>query len=92
MRFFKNSDAVGFRPPTQKLELNTKQIVPCKSTAEEVSDEWLCHRISSTGSKVRTTYLIIIWYYVKVLPKRFYWNGNTIGSHPQSHKLELHTK
>jgi len=24
MRFFKNSDAVGFRPPTQKLELHTK--------------------------------------------------------------------
>ena len=33
-----------------------KQTVPCKSTAEEVSFEWLHHRISYTDSKVRTTY------------------------------------
>ena len=32
-----------------------KQMVPCKSTAEEVSFEWSHHRISSTDSKVRTT-------------------------------------
>ena len=32
-----------------------KQIVPCKSTAEEVSFEWSHHRISSTDLKVRTT-------------------------------------
>ena len=33
--------------------LNTeKQMVPCKSTAEEVSFEWSHHRISSTGTKV----------------------------------------
>ena len=32
-----------------------KQIVPFKSTAEEVSFEWSHHRISSTDSKVRTT-------------------------------------
>jgi len=32
-----------------------KQIVPCESTAEEVSFEWSHHRISSTDSKVRTT-------------------------------------
>ena len=44
-----------FHPQTQKLELNAKQIVPCESTAEEVSFE-LHHRISSTDSKVRTMY------------------------------------
>ena len=32
-----------------------RQMVPCKSTAEEVSFEWSHHRISSTDSKVRTT-------------------------------------
>ena len=32
-----------------------KQMVPGKSTAEEVSFEWSHHRISSTDSKVRTT-------------------------------------
>ena len=30
-------------------------MVPCKSTAEEVSFEWSHHRISATDSKVRTT-------------------------------------
>ena len=30
-------------------------MVPCKSTAKEVSFEWLHHRILSTDSKVRTT-------------------------------------
>ena len=30
-------------------------MVPCKSTAEEVSFEWSHHRISPTGSKARTT-------------------------------------
>ena len=30
-------------------------MVPCKSTAEEVSFEWSHHRISLTDSKVRTT-------------------------------------
>ena len=30
-------------------------MVPCKSTAEEVSFEWSHYRISSTDSKVRTT-------------------------------------
>ena len=30
-------------------------MLPCKSTAEEVSFEWSHHRISSTDSKVRTT-------------------------------------
>ena len=30
-------------------------MVPCQSTAEEVSFEWSHHRISSTDSKIRTT-------------------------------------
>ena len=29
---------------------------------------------------------------MKVLLKRFYFNGNTIGFHPQTQKFELHTK
>ena len=32
-----------------------EQMVPCKSTAKEVSFEWSHHRISSTDSQVRTT-------------------------------------
>ena len=55
-RFHFNGHTVGFHPQTQKLELHTKQIVPCKITAEEVSFEWSHRRISSTDSKVRTTY------------------------------------
>ena len=30
--------------------------------------------------------------YATVLPKRFRLNGNTIGFHSQTQKLELHTK
>ena len=30
-------------------------MVPCKSTAEEVSFEWSHHRISSTDSKIGNT-------------------------------------
>ena len=37
------------------LENIKKQMVPCKSAAEEVSFEWSHHRISSTDSQVRTT-------------------------------------
>ena len=37
------------------LENIEKQMVPCKSTAKEVSFEWSHHMISSTDSKVRTT-------------------------------------
>ena len=29
---------------------------------------------------------------MKELLKRFHLNGNTIGFHPQTQKLELHTK
>ena len=36
----------------RKLELHTLKKVPCESTAEEVSFEWLHYRISSTDSKV----------------------------------------
>ena len=35
-------------------------MAPCKSTAEEVSFEWSHHRISSTDSKVRTTFYVSI--------------------------------
>ena len=38
-RFRLNGNTIGFRPQTQKLELRTKYIVPCESTAEEVSFE-----------------------------------------------------
>ena len=55
-RIHLNGNTVGFHPQTQKLELHTKQIVPCESTAEEVSFERLHHRISSTDSKVRATH------------------------------------
>ena len=36
----------------------------------------------------------ILKYHVKVLPKRFQLNGHTTtaGSHPQTQKLEPHTK
>ena len=44
-----------FHPQTQKL-LHFKYMVPCESTAEEVSFEWSHNRISSTDSRVRTTY------------------------------------
>ena len=30
------------------------------------------------------------WYHAKVLPKRFYLNGHTIGFRSQTQKLELH--
>ena len=38
-RFHVNGNTIGFHPQTQKLELHTKYIVPCESTAEEVSFE-----------------------------------------------------
>ena len=53
-RFHLNGYTIGFRPQTQKLELHTKQIAPCESTAKEVSFEWQHHRSSSTDSKVRS--------------------------------------
>ena len=39
-RFHLNGNTIGFHPQTQKLELRTKKIIPCESTAEEVSFEW----------------------------------------------------
>ena len=47
-----NGKTTGFHPQTQKLELHTKQIVPCENAAEEVSFEWSHHRVSSIDSKV----------------------------------------
>ena len=54
-RFHLNGHTIGFGPENQKLELHTKKIVPCESTAEEVSFKWSHHRILSTDVKVRTT-------------------------------------
>ena len=39
-RFHLNGNTIGFCPWVLKLELCTKEIVPCKSTVEEVSFEW----------------------------------------------------
>ena len=41
--FHLNGNTIGFHPQTQKLELHTKQIVPCESTAEEILFEWQHH-------------------------------------------------
>ena len=49
-RFHLNGHTTGFRPQTQELELHSKQIAPCQSTAEEVSFEWSHNRISTTDS------------------------------------------
>ena len=43
------------RMPNFILQNIEKQMVPCKSSAKEVSFEWSYQRISSTDSKVRTT-------------------------------------
>ena len=50
--FHSNGHIIGFRPQTQKLELDTIKIVPCQSTTEKVSFEWSNHRILSINSKV----------------------------------------
>ena len=39
-RFHLNGNIIGFHLQSQKLELHTKEIVPCEGTAEEVSFEW----------------------------------------------------
>ena len=41
--------------PNFILQNIEKQMVPCKSTAEEVSFEWSHHRILLIDSKIRTT-------------------------------------
>ena len=52
----KSSKTQNSRKISNFILLNIKkQIVPCTSTAEEVSFEWSHHRISSTDSKVKTT-------------------------------------
>ena len=35
-RFHLNGNTIGFRPRNKKLELHTKYMIPCESTAEEV--------------------------------------------------------
>ena len=52
-RFHLNGNTIGFYPQTQKLELHTKYIESCESTAEEVSFEWSHHRIPFTSRKAR---------------------------------------
>ena len=47
-RFHLNGHPIGFHLHSQKLELHTKEIVPCGSIAEEVAFEWSHHRISFT--------------------------------------------
>ena len=41
-------------------KIRKKQMVPCKSTAEEVSFKWSHHRISFTHAEVRTTLHVCI--------------------------------
>ena len=38
--FHLDGNTIGFHPQTQKLELHTKEIKTCESTAEEVIFEW----------------------------------------------------
>ena len=45
-----------FFPHTPTLELHTKQIVTCESTAKELSFEWSLHRSLSADSKVKMRY------------------------------------
>ena len=40
-----NGHTIGFHPQTQKLELDSKQVVRCESTVEEVSFEWSHHHL-----------------------------------------------
>ena len=49
-----SQDSTTFLNPI--LKNGVKQVVPCESTAEEVSFEWSHYRISSIDSIVRTTY------------------------------------
>ena len=42
----------------KRVELHIKEIVPCESSAEEVSFEWSHHRILSIDSKFRTSYYL----------------------------------
>ena len=53
-RFHLNGHTIGFCSETQKLELHTKQIVPCESIAEEVSFELSHHDVSSRDSTVKS--------------------------------------
>ena len=55
-RFHLNGNIIGFQPEIQKLELHTKSLVPCESTAEKILLEWSHQRVSSKDSKVGTKY------------------------------------
>ena len=74
----------GFPSQTQKLELHTKQIAPCESTAEEVSFEWSHHRISTLAPEVcsqneRT---------ISIDEKKICPGTQGIEFHPQTQKLD----
>ena len=62
-RFYLNGKTIEFHPLTQKLELHTKQIAPCESTAEEVSFSWSTpkdfnHRFKTSCEKQRCRNLV----------------------------------
>ena len=42
--------------------------------------------------RLKSYYALNKLYHVRVLLSSFHLNGNTIGFHPQTQKLELHTK
>ena len=58
-RIHLNGNTIGFHSQIQKLELHTTYIVPCQSTAEEVSS-WSHYRISSIDSKATLTRTVLI--------------------------------
>ena len=88
-RLHLNGHTIGFHPQTQHLEPHTKQTVSCESTAEEVAFEWSHHGISSTDSKVRTTYKTNSTMCRESTAESY---GRTIGFHPQTETLEQRTK
>ena len=44
----------NYQERKNKIQIIEKEMVPCKSTAKEVSFEWSHHRISMAHTKVRT--------------------------------------
>ena len=68
------------------------QFVLCESAAEEFSCQRLHHRIDFLHRLKSQNYVQNKQYLVKVLLKRFHLNGHTIGFHPQTLQLGLHTK
>ena len=91
-RFHLNGNTIGFHPQTQKLELHTKQIVPCESTAEGFSFEQPHHRISSIGSIVRTTHKTNSAKPSESTAEEVSLNNrnnHTVGFHPHNRELLL---